>query len=127
MGLDMYMYQKTKGKKFDLEKDIEVAYWRKHNALLNFIEQMLEKPIENTVPQPLTKENLEEILEVSKAIYYRQADPDTIMPTIRGFFFGSTDYDEGYFHDAKITVEQISEILSDTNFDEEEIYFWAWW
>jgi len=35
-----------------------------------------------------------------------------ILPTERGFFFGSTDYDEWYFRDLEYTIEQIDRVLT---------------
>lgn len=43
------------------------------------------------------------------------ADPrvaHSCLPTAEGFFFGSTDYDEGYWQDIRTTVEIIDRCLS---------------
>lgn len=50
-----------------------------------------------------------------------------LLPTQKGFFFGSTDYNEWYIEDLKETVEQIDEILKTTDFDECSIVYYAWW
>ena len=49
------------------------------------------------------------------------------MPTCSGFFFGSTDYDEGYIDDLIATVDQISKILETTDFNKEQIFYYASW
>lgn len=37
---------------------------------------------------------------------------DELLPTQRGFFFGSTDYDQWYYEDVKWTCEELDRILS---------------
>jgi hypothetical protein len=36
-----------------------------------------------------------------------------LLPTGSGFFFGSTDYDEWYFHGIEKTVEIVSKLIED--------------
>ena len=50
-----------------------------------------------------------------------------ILPTEDGFFFGSTEYDQYYLEDVKSTIEQVEKILEETDFDEYEILYHAWW
>jgi len=38
---------------------------------------------------------------------------DTILPTGSGFFFGSTEYDEWYFHGLEKTVKIVSKLIED--------------
>jgi hypothetical protein len=48
------------------------------------------------------------------------ADPSEaieLLPTQSGFFFGSTDYDEGYYQDIEDTVKILQEALSDPSGD----------
>ena len=40
-----------------------------------------------------------------------------MLPTIEGFFFGSTNYDQWYIEKLKETVEQVERILKDTDLD----------
>ena len=52
---------------------------------------------------------------------------EELMPTERGFFFGSTDYDQYYLEDLRSTVSQIDKILEETDFDNYNIVYNAWW
>jgi len=38
---------------------------------------------------------------------------EELLPTGGGFFFGSTEYDEWYFHGVKKTVEIVSKLIED--------------
>lgn len=47
-----------------------------------------------------------------------------LLPTQSGFFFGSTDYDEGYLYDIKETIRQIEPLLAEEGGD---FYYRASW
>lgn len=73
------------------ETEIEIAYWRKHNALHSALSQMATKKgvvkndMEfNCVELHLTEEDIKDIIS---SIHHNE-----LVPT-DGFFFGSTDYD----------------------------------
>jgi hypothetical protein len=51
------------------------------------------------------------ILEMGKQIL-NPAVAQQLLPTVEGFFFGSTDYDEGYVDDLVATVEGLNRILA---------------
>lgn len=50
-----------------------------------------------------------------------------LLPTCDGFFFGNTDYDEYYIEDLKSTVEQLEKVLTETDFDNYKVLYYAWW
>lgn len=52
---------------------------------------------------------------------------EKLLPTVGGFFFGSTDYDEYYLEDIKDTQEMLEKTLNTVNFDEYDVYYGAWW
>lgn len=73
-----------------------------------------------------TDNGKELIMEEGKYI----KDPSVAMellPTTRGFFFGSTDYDEWYYDSVKYTAEKVREILETTDFETEMIYYISSW
>lgn len=52
--------------------------------------------------------------------------PEDILPTQSGCFFGSTDYDEGYWEDLELTISQLEKILAFEG-DQAEYYYHASW
>lgn len=50
-----------------------------------------------------------------------------ILPTTSGFFFGSTEYDEWYLRDIENTIEQLNEVLKDTDFENDAIFYTSSW
>lgn len=57
------------------------------------------------------------------------ADPqlaETLLPTKGGFFFGSTDYDEGYIEDLQYTSKTLGELLAEPD-SRADYYYRASW
>ena len=52
---------------------------------------------------------------------------EKLLPTTSGFFFGSTSYDQVYYEDIKNTIEQITKILNDTDFNNWIVYYHSSW
>lgn len=50
-----------------------------------------------------------------------------LLPTASGFFFGGTDYDEWYIRDIEDTIDIITDILQNTDFDTEMVYYVSSW
>jgi hypothetical protein len=58
----------------------------------------------------------------------RIADPSVaraLLPTQEGFFFGSTDYDEGYYTDLEHTRDVLTNALAET--DDGSFYYQSSW
>lgn len=124
MGLDMYLYKK----KANVEKMEEVAYWRKANQIRNWIVQNTEYEADaDCEDYLLDKETLENLVSDCKAVIANPTLADELLPTKSGFFFGSTEYDDWYFEDLKLTIKQVEKILKETDWDNEDIYYYEWW
>lgn len=50
-----------------------------------------------------------------------------LLPTSRGCFFGTYEYDEWYLQDLESTVEQIERVLAETDFETEMVYYISSW
>ena len=53
--------------------------------------------------------------------------PEDILPTSSGFFFGSTEYDEYYYHDLESTIEQCQQVINKTDWDTEVVVYTESW
>jgi hypothetical protein len=49
------------------------------------------------------------------------------LPTQGGFFFGSTDYDEWYMRDIDETIDIITKVLDETDFDTQMVVYTSSW
>lgn len=91
--------------------EMQVAYWRKANAIHAFFVDLSGRE-DDCQPIPVSKESLEDLVGRCKAVLKDPAKADDLLPTRGGFFFGSTDYDEGYFYDLRSTVEQLERVIA---------------
>ena len=49
------------------------------------------------------------------------------LPTQGGFFFGGTDYDQYYMEDIESTIEILTNVLAETDFDKQMIAYHSSW
>ena len=50
-----------------------------------------------------------------------------LLPSRSGFFFGSTDYDQWYMQDIKETIEILTKVLKETDFNTHTISYQSSW
>ena len=120
MGLDLFFMRKTSE---------QVGYFRKVNFLVKYFEE-LGFDVENQIPFPIDIDMVKDLLSRCNEVLNDHSKAKELLPTVSGFFFGSTDYDEWYFKDVEKVKEYIEETLLPT-FDElepyESIYFETWY
>ena len=154
MGLDMTLYKQTKkaDKRFKcgyrtINQDL--ACWRYANAIHGwFIHHDVIKYGDNLIPGEVTHEHIGELIDDCNTVINKYNEvkerlgnvpqitrenagdffdlAEEILPTERGFFFGSYDYDEYYISLLKDTVDQLTTVLETTT-DDDTILYEAWW
>lgn len=142
MGLDMYLNKRTYiGNQYrDVEKQVkvivpanqegvifptekinsgriseiieEVGYWRKANQIHNWFVENIQKGEDNCGEYYVSKDKLVELSNLCKKIKEKELIPEEALPTQRGYFFGSTEYDEYYMEDIENTIAIIEDILT---------------
>lgn len=120
MGLDIY---------FTKKRSEEVGYFRKVNFLVAYFAE-LGFDIENQTPYELCKDDVEELLNRCNQVLENNELAEELLPTMSGFFFGSIEYDDGYFDNVKKVKKFIqSELLPkfDELEDNETLYFETWY
>ena len=123
MGLDMFLVGVY-------DEDGETCrqgaiYWRKANAIHNWFVANVQDGEDNCQPHHVSREQLVELKGICKEVLEDKSKAARLLPTRAGFFFGSTDYDEGYYFDLQYTVEKIDEVLEDSRFAFFE--YCSWW
>lgn len=105
----------------------EVGYWRKANAIHQWFVEKVQDGVDNCGQYEVEKEQIEELLELCKSVDADHRKAAILLPTQSGFFFGSTEYDEWYFEDIKNTIETLTKVLEETDFDREMITYQSSW
>ena len=120
MGLDIWFMKKTSK---------EVGYFRKVNFLVKYFEE-LGFDVENQIPFQISKGDVIDLLNRCNDVLNDNSKAEELLPTMSGFFFGDTVYDEYYFDDVKDVKNFIEETLLpefDSLNGEESIYFETWY
>ena len=138
MGLDMYIYKRN-----GENDDVELAYFRKFNALHYYILALTDthmdsncEEIDLTLDQLnnvlLTLKNVEGILKNGKLDedgIYDDVTTNMVMkifPTVSGFFWGGTAIDEFFSYHIEDGIEQIQYVIHEVERGA-EVYYYCWW
>jgi len=138
MGLDMYMYikkgvyedpDKVKERVFDPELEVfennlrargcclgktttfEIGYWRKANAIHNWIVNNCADGVDECQMIYIPLEKAEELRDVCNQVLADHSKAPELLPTTDGFFFGDTDYDDWYFNKVQYTADLLTMII----------------
>tara|TARA_R110001583_G_scaffold22937_1_gene85502 strand:- start:845 stop:1249 length:405 start_codon:yes stop_codon:yes gene_type:complete len=134
MGLDMYASRKAKiilvtSKKSNDKLNLsvgntsvqEIAYWRKHNRLHGWMEELWRK--KGNEGEFNTEELLLELIDIvnlEKAILKNE------LPMTEGFFFGGDsyeDYEEHYMTDDLKFVKEARQAINEGD----DVIYNSWW
>jgi hypothetical protein len=59
----------------------------------------------------VSREKLEELKNLCEQVLANRSLAAELLPSISGFFFGGTEYDDWYFSDLELTVEIVNDTL----------------
>jgi hypothetical protein len=119
MGLDQFAFSRTAGSG---EDGTEIAYWRKHNRLQGWMNDLWEKQGNdgsfNCVNVVLTIEDIDALEE---------AINNKALPETQGFFFGNDSYEDyeewGYKEQDEQFITRARELIAAG----QEVYYTCWW
>lgn len=117
MGLDAGLYASNKQ---DPPEVTEIGYWRKANQVQAWIEKEFPN-FENCDTVVVSIDQLRD-LKIRCLKIFSGADPNKLLPSRAGFFFGNTAYDDWYMNQLENTVdiilraEQVYELNQDVEF-----------
>lgn len=109
------------------ELSYEAGYWRKANQIHKWFVDNVQGGNDNCGEYLVTTEQLERLLELVNEVLRNRDKANELLPTANGFFFGSYDYDEGYFDDLIQTKAIIENVLALDNFNKYDIYYSSSW
>lgn len=102
----------------------EDVYFRKVNFVYAFFsnEMVDESCIVDKTRIGQLKDACEDVLAHKGDVSYAQS----VLPTQGGFFFGSTDYDEWYWHDVKDCLTKIKRLYKSMGEDDFVLWDFSW-
>lgn len=98
------------------------AYFRKVNFVYRYFAPKLEDEC-----CFVTKSDLEDMIDRCDKVLKNHELAEELLPTVSGFFFGSTDYDNYYFDDVKDVRSQFKKLLKGFNEDTDVIFVVMSW
>lgn len=81
-------------------------YFRKFNALHNWMVLNVQHGQDDCETYPVYKEDFEKLLQDAESVLNDRSLAESVFPTAEGFFFGSTEYDDYYFD----ALERVSDL-----------------
>lgn len=118
MGLDITM--KITG------SDRDEKSFRKVNLLIPWVERTLGVTVENCKEYELTKASIESLLADVDTVIADISKAPEVLPTRKGFFFGSTEYGDWYKQDLEQIKTDAGDLVHHMAPDD-TVTFWAWW
>lgn len=100
----------------------ELIYWRKANAIHNWFVENVQIGADDCGDYEITREQLEKLLSDVISVLDSEELAEEVLPTCAGFFFGGTDYDEGYFADLIFTKDKLTKLLKE---NKDEVFFYT--
>jgi hypothetical protein len=152
MGLDMYLCRKTYVKHWKDEAKVlltvpeqahddvkaiqpdrvkyvieVVAYWRKANAIHKWFVDNFADGVDECQEIPVTAYDLSTLISLCEQVLETREVAGVVLPTTSGFFFGSTEYDDGYYEDLQNTVDMLKPVLAEDPNGYGDYYYQASW
>lgn len=99
----------------------QVGYWRKANAIHQWFVDHCQDGVDDCRNAYVSREQLAELRDLCRSLMSAyETDPEaataragTELPPQSGFFFGSTDTDDGYWQDLRETANLLTAALDE--------------
>ena len=117
-------------KSMTITESYQIGYWRKANAIHKWFVDNCGNGEDRCQEMYLRLSDITKLLEECEKVLKDHTIAEEELPTTKGFFFGSLEYDDWYFEDIQYTydlMKQVKEFLQDPeNIDWEVVYKASW-
>lgn len=110
---------------YGVSVDVVCAYWRKVNQVHKWFVDNVQRGEDNCGEYYVSQDKLGELYNAVCGAIHKK-DP-SILPPHEGFFFGSYDIDEWYWHGLKNTKLQLERIFSLPDYKKLSFYYTSSW
>lgn len=105
----------------------EVGYWRKANMIHKWFVENVQDGKDDCYFHMVSKDQTKTLYRLVQKVLNKEVKPDQSLPTQRGFFFGSMDYDDINYHHLRRTKEILEKVILETDFDKEVLIYESSW
>lgn len=102
----------------------DIGYWRKANAIHRWFVETVQDCTDECGVYQVSRAQLQELLNRVETVLAHPELAERVLPTMAGFYFGSTDYDEGYRNDLTETRQIVTNALADEEASFEYLASW---
>jgi hypothetical protein len=110
---------------YGVDISVNVAYWRKVNSVHKWFVDNVQDGEDNCQEYYVSHSQLKELLATAQQALFKK-DPSELPPSA-GFFFGSYDIDEYYWHGIKDTIKQLKRLTELPDFEQLSFYYQSSW
>lgn len=107
--------------------EFNIAYWRKANAVHKWFVDNVQDGKDECQHSYVSREQLQELVNNCNHILKNKGAAKNVLPSKSGFFFGNTDYDDGYYDNLEYTSKRLTEILNNPKFKGWDFYYQSSW
>ena len=105
---------------------LKVGYWRNANAIHEWFIEQHDGGIDGCQRVYVSVDDLNELKGLCLEVLADHTKAEELLPSTRGFLFGSTAYDEWYYKDLEETVKIIDKaLLMDVKYNWLDFYYSA--
>lgn len=104
---------------------IDAMYWRKANAIHHWFVDNCQDGEDNCQEYYVSREQIQELRDLCQEALDKPDEAEDLLPTVNGFFFGSTEIDQYYFDGLRESIEGLDKVLSLPN--SYEFYYRSSW
>lgn len=108
MGLDMSLSKRNKG------TYEEAGYWRKANQIHAWFVKNVQGGVDDCNEYSVDYDQLLELKALCEEVI--KTKNSDLLPPQSGFFFGSTEINEDYYHYLHITIETINKLSPESRY-----------
>ena len=106
----------------------KLGYWRKANAIHNWFVENVQDGKDDCGRYYVSAEKLTELKAVCEKVLEDTKKAPGLLPVKAGFFFGSYDYEEGwYIESVRKTIAIIEKILANPDHETWSMYYQSSW
>ena len=111
--------------------EVEIMYWRKANAIHKWFVDNVQDGVDECQEAYVSADKLVELQQVCQMVMDNPDRAASLLPSQSGFFFGGTEYDEGYFMYVERTLKWLDGMLTmgalDPKFKKWDFYYHSSW